>query len=104
MEAYKMKRGCLIIYDDNGKVWYESGDADDGGSGGLPPHAYPVGLPYIETQFGELNGKRLISVDVETKTLVTEDVVVPISSEQLKIQELENQMLLMVDNEVGGIL
>jgi hypothetical protein len=99
-----MKRGSLIIYDDNGTIWHESGDADDGGSGGLPPHIYPVGLPYIETPFGELDNKRVIGVNVETKTLITEDIIIPISAEQQQIIDLENQMLLMANNEVGGLL
>jgi len=66
-----MQRGSLIIYDNEGKIWVNTGDAE----GDVLPHTLPVGLPYIETEFGQLKGKRVLSVDVTTKTLVTEDIV-----------------------------
>ena len=66
-----MQRGSLIIYDNKGKIWVNTGDAE----GDVLPHTLPVGLPYIETEFGQLKGKRVLSVDVTTKTLVTEDIV-----------------------------
>ena len=66
-----MQRGSLIIYDNEGKIWVNTGDAE----GDVLPHTLPAGLPYIETEFGQLKGKRVLSVDVTTKTLVTEDIV-----------------------------
>lgn len=95
-----MQRGSIIIYDNLGKIWSNSGDAE----GDILPNELPVGLPYIETQFGELNGKKAVSVDVETKTLITGDITIPLTFEQQQIIELENQMLLMADAEVGGVL
>lgn len=80
-----MQRGSLIIYDNNGKIWYNSGDAE----GDILPHEHPVGLPYIETQFGELDGKRVLSVDVETQTLITED-----ASTQPTYEDLQQQLLI----------
>ena len=79
-----MQRGSLIIYDDNGKIWLNTGDAE----GDVLPHEYPDGLPYIETQFGELANKRVLSVDVATGTLVTEDIAVQPSYEELQQQLL----------------
>ena len=61
-----MQRGSLIIYDDNGKIWYNSGDAE----GDVLPHEYPAGLPYIETEFGQLDGKRVVSVNVVRQILI----------------------------------
>jgi hypothetical protein len=84
-----MQRGSLIIYDNTGKVWVNTGDAE----GDVLPHEYPTGLPYIETSFGELNNKRTIAVDVATKTLITEDIVIPLTAEQQRIADLENQLL-----------
>lgn len=84
-----MQRGSLILYDTTGKIFLNTGDWD----GSILPNEIPVGIPYIETQFGELNGKRVISVNVETKTLITEDIITPLSAEQQKITELENKLL-----------
>jgi hypothetical protein len=95
-----MQRGSLIVYDNSGKVWVNTCDAE----GDILPHTPPDGLPFIETQFGELNGKRLIAVDVTTKTLITEDIVVPLTAEQQQIINLENQLLLAADAAEGGIL
>jgi hypothetical protein len=81
-----MERGSLIIYDNSGKIWYNSGDAQ----GDVLPHTPPVGLPYIETQYGELDGKRVIGVDVSTTPhkLITEDIPVMPTYEELQQQLL----------------
>lgn len=88
-----MQRGSLIIYDTNGKVWINTGDAE----GDILPNEIPVGLPYIETKFGELNNKKVLSVDISVTPhkLVTEDIEVKPS-----YQDLENQLLLAQ----GGLL
>lgn len=99
-----MKRGSLIIYDNNGKIWLNTGDAE----GDVLPHTPPAGLPYIETQFGELNNKIALGVDVKTKTLILEDIPkIETEEERLKREkaELENQLLLQADKNLeGGIL
>lgn len=98
-----MQRGSLIIYDNKGKIWVNTGDAE----GDVLPHEYPSGLPYIETQFGELNEKIVKCVNVETKELILEDIP-HIETEEEKLlrekTELENQLLLQADNNLGGIL
>lgn len=80
-----MQRGSLIIYDNSGKVWVNTGDA----AGDVLPHVPPDGLPYIETAFGDLNGKRVLSVDVATGTLITENISV-----QPTYAELQQQLLI----------
>lgn len=101
-----MQRGSLIIYDNNGKIWVNTGDAE----GDILPHTLPVGLPYIETKFGELTGKIVKSVDVTVTPhkLVLEDIPkVETEEEKLKREkeELENQLLLQADKNLdGGIL
>lgn len=88
-----MQRGSLIIYDNSGKIWLNTGDAQ----GDILPHEYPDGLPYIETQFGELEGKKVLAVDVTTTphTLVTENIPVLLTYEEL--QDL-------IDMMAGGII
>ncbi|EPZ8710286.1 hypothetical protein [Clostridium botulinum] len=99
-----MQRGSLIIYDNTGKIFLNTGDAE----GDVLPHTLPDGLPYIITEFGELNNKIVKGIDVETKELITEDIPhIETQEERLKRekQELENQLLLQADNNLdGGIL
>lgn len=80
-----MQRGSLIIYDNNGKIWLNTGDAE----GDVLPHEIPVGLPYVITEYGQLNGKRVLFVNPETGELITEDL--PTSPTQ---EELENAWLI----------
>lgn len=82
-----MQRGSLIIYDNEGKIFLNTGDAE----GDVLPYTPPVGLPYIITEYGQLNGKRVLSVDVATKKLVTEDIPVQPTYEQLQQQLLQAQ-------------
>lgn len=65
-----LQRGNVIIYDNSGKIWFDSGEHE----GAILPNVYPDGLPYIETAFGELRGKKILSVDVEKNTLIFEDL------------------------------
>ncbi|WP_434291172.1 hypothetical protein [Clostridium botulinum] len=98
-----MKRGSLIIYDNTGKIFLNTGDAE----GDVLPHTLPDGLPYIITKFGELNNKIVKGIDVKTKELITEDIPhIETQEEKLKRekQELENQLLLKENKETGGIL
>ncbi|APH17756.1 hypothetical protein [Clostridium botulinum] len=98
-----MQRGSLIIYDNTGKIFLNTGDAE----GDVLPHTLPDGLPYIITEFGELNNKIVKRIDVETRKLITEDIPhIETKEEKLKRekQELENQLLLKENNEMGGIL
>lgn len=82
-----MQRGSLIIYDNEGKIFLNTGDAE----GDVLPHTPPVGLPYIITEFGQLKNKRVLSVDVITKILVTEDIPVQPTYEELQQQLLQAQ-------------
>lgn len=86
-----MKRGSLIIYDNSGKVWINTGDAE----GDILPHSVPNGLPYIITQYGELDGKILKGIDVKTKKPIVE----PIKKVETKEEKL-NKELLQAQNEI----
>lgn len=82
-----MQRGSLIIYDNEGKIFLNTGDAE----GDILPHTPPAGLPYIITEFGDLKNKKVIKVDIATKTLVTEDIPVQLTYEELQQQLLQSQ-------------
>ncbi|NEZ46492.1 hypothetical protein FDF74_04585 [Clostridium niameyense] len=98
-----MKVGSLIIYDNEGKIWAFIGDSE----GAVLPHNPPVGLPYIITKYGELDGKVVKGVDVENKKLILEDIIRKESEEEKlrkEKEEVENLLLLKADKDLGGIL
>ena len=59
-----MNRGNLIIYDLEGTIISQTGEA----TGDLLPNVYPVGIPYIELNYGDMKYEiqRLVSVNVNT--------------------------------------
>lgn len=58
------KRGNLIVYDLEGMIVSQTGEA----SGTLLPHVYPVGIPYLELPFGDMKyaSQRLVRIDVSS--------------------------------------
>lgn len=85
-----MQRGNLVLYDETGKVFNQSGEAE----GDLLPHVYPVGIPHIEIPFGEMADKHLIRIDVSTTphTPVFEPYLPPKTPEQLEIERLNLEL------------
>lgn len=90
-----MNRGNLILYDNRGKIWLQTGEA----IGDIKSHEYPVGIPYIEVPYGSTEGKKIVSVDVSKipHKVVTEDIEVKPSYE-----DLENKVLLLENEKVEG--
>ncbi len=84
-----MKRGSLIIYDNSGSVWVNTGDAE----GDVLPHTLPEGLPYIITEFGELDGKIVQRVDVKSKSLIIENIAHELTDEDIEIKRLQQELL-----------
>lgn len=84
-----MQRGSLIIYDNKGKIFSNTGDAE----GDILPNEVPNGLPYIETQFGELNNKRILGIDISVTPhkLITEDIIIQPTYDELQQQLLQAQ-------------
>lgn len=87
-----MQRGNLVIYDETGKIFSQTGEA----KGDVLPHEYPVGIPYIEIPFGTMITKRLISIDT-TKTPHE-----PIF-EELQIQETPEQKIARLEAELAAL-
>jgi hypothetical protein len=84
-----MNRGSLIFYNENGEVLFVTGEVE----GDVFPNILPKSLYCVEINFGELKGKNLLGVDIETKGLITEDIGIPLTTEQQRIAELENIIL-----------
>lgn len=92
-----MKIGNLIIYDDKGIIWHQSGEMITNNEN--YERMYPVGIPYMEVPYGSTTGKRIVSVDVSVTPhkIITEDIKVKPSYE-----DLENQLLLLENTNVEG--
>lgn len=87
-----MQRGNLIIYDLDGTIFYQTGEAE----GDILPHEYPVGIPSMEIPFGTMAVKQLLSINVSKipHEPIFEDIIIEKTEEQQRIEELENQLLL----------
>lgn len=83
-----MQRGNLVIYDETGKIFSQTGEAE----GDVLPHEYPIGIPYMEIPFGTMATKRLLSIDVSDSNNhvpVFEDI-----PQQPTYEELQQQLLI----------
>ncbi|MGE7093527.1 hypothetical protein ACQKII_19150 [Lysinibacillus sp. NPDC048646] len=58
----------------------------------------------IDLPFGFLDDKKIMGVNPETKELIYEEIFKPLTPEEQKIKELEDELLLKADVENGGIL
>lgn len=90
-----MEIGNLIIYDNDGVVWSQTGEA----TGNVKRTIYPKGIPYIEIPYGAMKNKRIVSVDVTEipHKLVTEDITY-----EPTYEELESQLLLLENSKIEG--
>lgn len=81
-----MQRGNLVIYDNNGKVWYQSGEAE----GAVLEHELPVGLPHKIIPFGTMAISRISHVDIVND----EVVLIPIEAPKPSYEQLEAELEL----------
>lgn len=69
-----MQRGNLIVYDTTGRIFSQTGEAD----GEVLPHVYPVGIPWIEIPYGEIdytkNYVSSIDVSVDPNLPIIEEI------------------------------
>lgn len=97
-----MKIGNRIIFDQDGEIIYQTGEMQ----GDVLPRKEITNLGYIDLNYGEIDYTkyRIIGVDVATKQPILEEIEVPKTPEQERIEKLENQLLLLADQLEGGIL
>ena len=95
-----MQRGNLIIYDETGKIFSQSGEAE----GDVLAHEYPTGLPYLEIPFGTMALKRVVSIDTSVTPHVPVTIMIdstPAPFTPLKLQptlaELADNQLILMD-------
>jgi len=67
--------------------------------GDVLPRKEITELNYIDLEYGEVDylKYKIISIDITTKRPVLKSIEIPKTEEQLRIEELENQLLLMSD-------
>jgi len=90
-----MKIGDRIIFDQNGNILVQLGQMQ----GDVLPRKEITELNYIDLEYGEVDylKYKIISIDITTKRPVLKSIEIPKTEEQLRIEELENQLLLMSD-------
>lgn len=97
-----MQIGNRVIYDQNGKIVFQTGEIQ----GDVLPRKEITELNYIDLEYGEIDYSkyRIVGIDVETKEPILEEIIIEKTPEQQKIEELENQLLLLADELEGGVL
>lgn len=94
--------GNRIIFDQDGNLVALLGEMQ----GDVIPRKEITKLDYIDLKYGEIDYMkyRIIGVNVETKQPILEEMQIYKTDEQQRIEELENQLLLKENENVGGIL
>lgn len=97
-----MDVGNRIIYDQDGEIVFQTGEM----TGDVLPRKEITELHLIDMEYGAVNFQthRIIGIDLETKQPILEEIPIELTPEQQRIQELEDQLLLMADANTGGIL
>lgn len=97
-----MNRANRIICDQTGKILLQTGEA----TGDILEHDEITELHCIDIPYGSIDytKNRIISINIETKQPILEEIPVYVSEEEKRMQELENQILLNENEKVGGIL
>jgi len=93
--------GNRIIFDQDGDIVTQLGQMQ----GNIVLRKEIVSLDFIDLEYRQVDYTKykIISIDVETKQPILEEIVREKTPEEI-IQQLENQILLLEDEKVGGIL
>ncbi|MDO0007766.1 hypothetical protein KLM57_15895, partial [Clostridioides difficile] len=91
-----------IIYDNKGKVLFQGGE----GKGDLIPYDKNMKVDWLEIKYNSIDYSRyrIVSINVETREPILEEIKVELTEEEKRIQELENQLLIAENEKVGGLL
>ncbi|HBH0730608.1 TPA: hypothetical protein KR552_003192 [Clostridioides difficile] len=95
-----MNRANRIICDQTGKILLQTGEA----TGDILEHDIITELHCIDIPYGSIDytRNRITGINIETKQPILEEIPVYLTEEEKRIQELENQLLLSVNQEIGG--
>lgn len=97
-----MQIGNRIIYDQEGRIIFQTGERE----GIVVANTEITELHFIDLDYGVIDRRThvITGVDVVTKQPLLEVIKVHESSEQIRIRELEDALLIAADAETGGIL
>ncbi|ENY8313365.1 TPA: hypothetical protein UNK14_001565 [Clostridioides difficile] len=95
-----MNRANRIICNQEGKILLQTGEA----TGDLLEHDEITELHCIDVPYGSIDyaKNRITGINIETKQPILEEIPVYISEAEKEKQELENQLLLLTNQEIGG--
>ncbi|PPV33054.1 hypothetical protein, partial [Clostridioides difficile] len=87
-----MNRANRIICDQTGKILLQTGEA----TGDILEHDEITELHFVDIPYGSVDytKSRIVSINIETKEPILEEIPVFVSEEEKRIQELENQLLI----------
>ncbi|MBG9585559.1 hypothetical protein [Cytobacillus firmus] len=87
-----MNRGNRIYFDQDGDIILQTGEM----TGDVIPHKSITKVDFLDLEYGEidLSKHKIVKIDVSTKKPFLENIVVPLTPEQQRIIELENELLL----------
>lgn len=92
--------GRRIFFDEEGEIIFYEGQS----KGNVPERKNIKKIEYIDLEYDyvDYDKYKIIGIDVGTKQPILEEIPICMSEEEKRIQELENQLLLAVDKELGG--
>ncbi|HGT0264886.1 TPA: hypothetical protein ACMVOT_000776 [Clostridioides difficile] len=95
-----MDRANRIIYDQTGKILLQTGES----TGDVLEHDEITELHCIDVPYGSIDytKNRITGINIETKEPILEEIPVYVSKAEKEKQELENQLLLLTNQEIGG--
>jgi hypothetical protein len=87
-----MNRGNRIYFDQDGEILLQTGDM----SGDVLPHKEITKIDFIDLEYGEIDTTKfsITKIDVSTKKPFLQNIEIPLTPEQQRIIELENELLL----------
>ena len=87
-----MRIGSRIIFDQDGEVIVHLSEVD----GSVLPRKPISNIDYIDLSYGEVDYSkfRIVAIDTATRTPILEEIPYVKTEEQLRIEELENELLL----------
>ncbi len=92
--------GRRIFFNEEGEIIFYEGQS----KGNVPERKNIKKIEYIDLPYDYIDYEkyRIIGMNIETKEPILEEIKVELTEEEKRIKELENQLLLSVNQEIGG--
>ena len=92
--------GRRIFFDEEGEIIFYEGQS----RGNVVERKNIKKIEYIDLPYDYIDYEkyRIIGMNIETKQPILKEIPIYMNEEEKRIQELENQLLLSVNQEIGG--